>query len=401
MDLSALATTAKILLYRLVRLDFTGIARLSRVNTMFDADKIVRNFISIRELFLFKDVPIDTSTPAPLPKHTAKIPADFLCDTQTLSLADWQKQRSVCAMIVLKDGNQVYEDYFHNTTASDRRISWSVSKSFLSVTVGTLFDQGQLPDLNTKIGKIVPNLRASAYGDATLRNVLQMASGVAFNEDYLDFHSDINRMGRIIGTGGSMDKFAAEMTEQAWDSGRYCHYVSVDTHVLGMVARSVSGQPLADLMRKNVFEKLGMEQSPYFITDGLAEPFILGGLNLTTRDYARFGLMLAQGGEIGGNRIVSQDWITQSTSQSAPPRDPARAALPDGVLGYGYQWWLPPNAADGEYFAIGIYGQYIYIDTAQQVVIAINSADRNFKDGDGKITLNNLAVFRQISASLE
>ena len=401
MDIKALAITLKIILSRLIRLDFVGINRLARVNTMFDADKITQNFVSIRSLFEFKDIDVDTSNPTPLPKIPQSLPKTLQWGDKSLSLADWQTQRSVCAMVVLKNGARAYEGYFNGTNTDDRRISWSMSKSVLSIAIGVLHDQGLLPPLDSKIGDLVPNLSQSAYANATLQNVLNMASGVAFNEDYLDFHSDINRLGRIIGIGGSMDKFAQNMTKQDWQPGAYNHYVSVDTHVLGMVVRHITGEPLADFIRKNVFDKLGMETAPYFVTDSFAEPFILGGLNLTTRDYARVGLMMAQGGEIGGNRIVSQDWITQSTQQSAPPPDPKRAAMVDGVLGYGYQWWLPPDAADGEYFAIGIYGQYIYIDTSRQVVIAINSADRDFKVGDGQITLNNLQFFRQIVAYLE
>lgn len=391
MDYKALLITLKIIASRLIRLDFVGINRLARVNTMFDSDKITQNFVSIRDLFAFKDVDVNTSTPTPLPRKPTALP----------DLSDWQSERSVCAMVVLKDGQLVYEDYFKETTATDRRISWSMSKSVLSIALGVLYDQGRLPAMDNKIGDLVPSLRGTAYEIASLHNVLNMSSGVAFNEDYLDFHSDINRMGRIIGSGGSMDVFAQSMTKQEWAPGTYNHYVSIDTHVLGMVLRAVTGAPLDHFIRDAVFDKLGMEAAPYFVADSLGEPFILGGLNLTTRDYARIGLMMAQGGEIGGTRIVSADWVAQSTAQSAPPPDPARAAMPDGVLGYGYQWWLPPDPADGEYFAIGIYGQYIYVDTARQVVIAINSADRDFKEGDGQVTLNNLQVFRQIGAHLE
>ena len=401
MDYRALAITLRIILSRLIRLDFVGINRLARVNTMFDADKIVQNFVSIRSLFEFKDIDVNTDAQAPLPKATQDLPRTYNLGDQTLSLLEWQTARSVCGMVVLKNGNRVYEEYFNDTSETDRRISWSMSKSVLSIALGVLHDQGRLPPLDTKIADLVPNLSNSAYASATLKNVLNMSSGVAFNEDYLDFHSDINRLGRIIGVGGSMDAFAQDMNAQSWTPGTYNHYVSVDTHVLGMVLRTVSGQPLADFLKGAVFDKLGMEAAPYFVTDSFGEPFILGGLNLITRDYARIGLMMAQGGEINGVRIVSQDWVTQSTEQSAPPPDPARAAMPDGVLGYGYQWWLPPNPAQGEYFAIGIYGQYIYVDTAHQVVIAINSADRDFKDGDGQITLNNLQLFRQIATHLE
>jgi CubicO group peptidase (beta-lactamase class C family) len=401
MDYKALAITLKIILARLIRLDFVGINRLARVNTMFDADKITENFVSTRSLFEFKDVELDTSTPTPLTEAPRALPDQFQWGDDTVSLADWQAQRSVCGMVVLKDGTRAYEDYFNDTKAQDRRISWSMSKSVLSIALGVLYDQGRLPPLESKIGDLVPSLKQSAYATATLRNVLNMSSGVAFNEDYLDFHSDINRLGRVIGTGGSMDAFAQSMTQQDWKPGTYNHYVSVDTHVLGMVLRTVSNQPLADFIRDHVFEPLGLETPPYFVTDGLKEPFILGGLNMMTRDYARIGLMMAQGGKIGEQRIVSNEWVKQSTSQSAPPPDPARAAMADGVLGYGYQWWLPPEAADGEYFAIGIYGQYIYIDTARKVVIAINSTDRDFKDGDGQIALNNLQLFRQIAGYLE
>lgn len=401
MDYKALFITLKIILSRLIRLDFVGINRLARVNTMFDADKIVDNFTAIRTLFEFQDVALDTSDPTPLPLDPQPLPDTLHWGDQKMSLTEWQTARSVCGMVVLKDGCRVYEDYFNGTTEQDRRISWSMSKSVLSITIGVLHDQGLLPPLDSKIGDLVPRLKNSAYADASLKNILNMSSGVAFNEDYLDFHSDINRMGRIIGTGGSMDAFAKSMTKQEWTPGTYNHYVSIDTHVLGMVLREVSGYPLAEFIRDTVFAKLGFESAPYFVADGLQEPFILGGLNMTTRDYARIGLMMAQGGEIDGQRIVSSEWIAQSTTQSAPPPDPVRAKMADGVLGYGYQWWLPPEPAHGEYFAIGIYGQYIYINTARQMVIALNSADRDFKNGEGQITLNNIQVFRQIAKSLE
>lgn len=401
MDFSALFITLRIIVSRLLRLDFMGINRLARVNTMFDEDKITQNFVSTRDLFDFIDIEIDTSNPTPLREKPKPLPDTVQWGAETMTLAEWQALRNVCGMVILKDGALVYEGYFKGTVAEDRRISWSMSKSILSIALGVLHDQGRLPPLTRKIGEIVPNLVGSAYEDASLQNVLNMSSGVAFNEDYLDFHSDINRLGRIIGVGGSMDEFAQGMEQKAWEPGTYNHYVSVDTHVLGMVLRKVSGEPLANFIRDNVFAKLGMEAAPYFVSDKMQEPFILGGLNLITRDYARIGLMMAQGGQIGGTRVVSSGWVAKSTAQSAPPPDPVRAGMPDGVLGYGYQWWLPPAAKVGEYFAIGIYGQYIYVDTARRLVISLNSTDRNFKECNGQVTLNNLRVFRQISKYLE
>jgi CubicO group peptidase (beta-lactamase class C family) len=119
--------------------------------------------------------------------------------------------------------------------------------------------------------------------------------------------------------------------------------------------------------------------------------FVLGGLNLTTHDYALFWNMVANEGIAFGTRIVSEDWITQSTTPNAPT-----AA---GDIGYGYQWWIPVGASQGQFMGRGIYGQYIYIDRPKGVVIAVNGADRAFRD-DG-VADSNVAMFRAIAEALE
>ena len=401
MDFAELKDKISVLSGLLFRLDFAGIKRLLQVDSLFNEGKIVGNFSSMRNLFFHVDLNADTSSPLPLPPAPRDLPVEFSHNGKTLRTADWQKQRAVCAMVVLKDGNLVYENYFNGTGPDDLRISWSMSKSILSAALGTLNDQGLLPHFATRIGDIVPELKDSAYANATLRNVLNMASGVAFNEDYLDYHSDINRMGRTLAIGGSMDQFSADMKQQAWTPGRYSHYVSIDTHVLGMVVRAVSGRRTDDLIKENILEPLGIEKSPYMLTDSFNEPFVLGGMNMTTRDYARFGQLFAQGGMANGRRILSESWVAESTSQSAPPPSPEEEGTPHGEHGYGYQWWLPSAAEPGEYFAIGIYGQYIYVNTAAQVVVAVNSAHRQFDEGDGAMAQEAIALFRTISKSLQ
>ena len=117
---------------------------------------------------------------------------------------------------------------------------------------------------------------------------------------------------------------------------------------------------------------------------------VRGGLNMRTRDYARFGLMIEQGGRWQGQQIVPEDWITASTQASAPTAE--------GAIGYGYQWWIPEGASDGEFMARGIYGQYIYIDRARGVVIATNAADRKFREPG--VSAQNIAIFRDIAQSL-
>jgi CubicO group peptidase (beta-lactamase class C family) len=396
-----LLDTAKIIGSLLMRGDLAAIKRISKVNTLFDPRNIVGNFTDMQSLFFHQPTVFHPTTPHPLLANPATIPASFTYQNKTYDLATWQAQRKICAMVVLKNGQIAYEQYFQGTKPDDQRISWSMSKSILSATFGILHDQGLIPNLDTEIGTIVPALKGSAYECATIRNVLNMASGVAFNEDYLDYHSDINRMGRILAIGGSMDTFAAGLTRRQWKPGTYNHYVSIDTHVIGMIMRAITGRGTNELVSELLFQPMGLEGKPYFLTDSLGEPFVLGGLNMTTRDYARFGLLFAQGGQLNGKQIVSANWVKTSTAQSAPPPDPETANTPEGVFGYGYQWWLPPQAEDDEFFAIGIYGQYIYINTRLQTVIAMNGADTGFRDGDGLIAQTNIALCRQIATALE
>ena len=276
-----------------------------------------------------------------------------------------------------------------------------MAKSFLSAAFGVAVAEGAIADLDAPVTDYVPALRGTAYDGASIRNVLNMASGVEFNEDYLDFNSDINRMGRVLALGKSMDGFAAGLSEKARPPGSRRQYVSIDTHVLGMVLRAATARPVPDYLAEKILKPLRPEADAYYLTDGYGTAFVLGGLNMRTRDYARFGLMMARGGRLNGVQIVPGDWVVESTAQSAPEPYDDDLGTDNGLLGYGYQWWLPPDPAPGEFFAIGVYGQYIYVNSAEDVVIAVNSADRNFRDGDGEITIQNLTMFRRITEALK
>jgi len=358
------------------------LTRLLAVNSLFSEEKIVANFSNMDTAFLHVPVPRGTGPTSPLP---------YAAETQLPpQVAQWITDRSVTALVVLKDGEIAYENYFLGTAAEDRRISWSVAKSYLSALVGVLLDEGAIASLDVPVTQYAPRLIGGAYDGATLRQVLNMASGVTFDEDYLDQSSDINRMGRVLALGGEMDDFAADLTETFAPPGAQYQYVSIDTHVVGMVVRGATGRSVADLLSEKVIAPLGLEYAPYYLTDGVGTAFVLGGLNMTTRDYARFGQMFAQGGMWQGQQIVPADWVAASTVPSAP------TAL--GATGYGYQWWIPAGAPEGVYMARGIYGQYIYVDSQAGVVIATNAADRQFREPG--VGAQNEAIFAAIAASL-
>lgn len=356
------------------------ITRLLAVNSLFSEAKIVGNFSNMNKAFLTREVARGDG------------PTSDLVQGEKLNLPpgapQWIKDRSVTALVVLKDGEMVHESYHLGTSAEDRRISWSVAKSYLSALFGILLSEGQIASIDDPVVKYAPSLKGTAYGGASIRNVLNMASGVTFDEDYLDFNSDINRMGREIALGGTMDGFTEALKETFVAPGAQWQYVSIDTHVIGMVIRGATGRDIAGLLSEKVIQPLGLEATPYYITDGEGVAFVLGGLNLRTRDYARFGQMFLDGGQYGGKQIVPADWIATSTKVSAPTAP--------GKIGYGYQWWIPIGASDGEYLARGVYGQYIYINQPLGVVIASNAADRTFREEGNHAS--NMAMFREIAA---
>ncbi len=351
--------------------------RLWAVNTLFNEERIVANFSDMARLF--PTVVVDRGD----------LPTTALPQGPQMQLPSearkWVEARSVTALVVLHEGRIVFEDYYRGTEADDLRVAWSVSKSFLSALLGVLLEEGAIASLDEPVTKYAPDLTGSAYDRATIRDVLNMASGVAFDEDILDFNSDLNRMGRVLALGRSMDGFTSGLTETAGPPGETWRYVSVDTHVLGMVIRGATNRSIPDLMSEKIIAPLGFETEPLYVTDGYGVAFVLGGLNLTTRDAGRFGQMFLNRGALAGRRIVPEDWVDASTTPTPP--DPPTQPL------YGYQWWIPRDAIGGEFMAEGIYGQYIYINRPLGVVIAANSADRDFR---GK-TEGNIEVLRAIA----
>ncbi len=358
------------------------IARLMAVNSLFAEDRIVANFSGMDRLFLTVPMARGDGPVSPLPEGAAMVPP--------AGFDDWINARAVTALVVLKDSIIRHESYHLDTTPADLRISWSVAKSYLSALMGIVLEEGWIASLDDPVTQYVPALAGSAYDGASILNVLQMASGVTFNEDYLDFNSDINRMGRVLALGQSMDGFAAGLTETFAPPGQQWQYVSIDTHVIGMVIEGASGRSIPDLMQEKLIAPMGLEATPYYLTDGYGTAFVLGGLNLTTRDYARFGQMFLQMGEWNGQQIVPIDWVAASTEPSAPTAP--------GAEQYGLQWWIAPDAPEGEYFARGIYGQYIYVNRAQGVVIAANGADRGFRTPGAHDQM--IAMFRRIADAM-
>jgi len=276
-----------------------------------------------------------------------------------------------------------------------------MSKSFVSALTGLALANGDIESIDDPVTRYAPLLKGSAYDGVPLRHVLNMASGITFDENYLDPGSDINKMGTVLALGGSLDEFAAEQEGITRPSGAAWQYCSIDMHVVSMVLRAATGKTLQEYFVENLWSRIGASADAKYSTDSEGNAFALGGLNVRTRDYALFGELIRNQGKRGDEQIIPAEWVAASTSQSAP-----EAAKGEGVstedgsaFGYGYQWWLPSHS-DDEFFAVGVYGQYIYINPKAGIVIAKNAAHREFMSADEKgesYMAQNITLFRAIA----
>lgn len=373
-----------------------NIKRLYYAITLFDEDVIVNNFSSMASLFATAELK-SSSEPSVFDKKLQPLPATFEYKS-TQGVQAFLEKTSTTALLVVKDNTITYENYFQGTKDSDYRISWSTAKSFLSALFGIAVHEGAIKSIEESVTDYVPELIGSGYDGVRIKDVLQMSSGVAFNEDYLDFNSDINRFGRTFALGGSFDDFATTLQNEK-PPGTYLHYVSIDTHVLGMVIRAATGRPMLAYFNEKLWSQIQPESSAYFIIDNENEPMVLGGLNLRTRDFARFGQLYMNQGNWKGKQVVPSSWVADSVTPDAPHLIPGKRDTSSINLGYGYQWWIP-EGADQEFMALGIYGQFIYVNQKARVVIVKNSAHLEFADNNFESATEAAEFFRAIVASL-
>ena len=200
--------------------------------------------------------------------------------------------------------------------------------------------------------------------------------------------------------GASQDKFAASLKNER-PPGAYNHYVSINTHVLGMIIVRATGKSLTKYLQEKIWNKLGMEYNAFWMVDDYDMEMALGGLNVTLRDYAKMGQLFLQKGNWQGEQIVSSEWIKASVTPDAPHLMPGDNPNSAHEFGYGYQWWIP-EGDQGEFMAMGIYNQYIYVNPSTRTVIVKNSANHRYNEPDNPYARSPvvLEMFRAIARSL-
>jgi CubicO group peptidase (beta-lactamase class C family) len=285
------------------------------------------------------------------------------------------------AYAVLQDGELVTEWYGPRGAPDRLHALMSVSKSVLGCVAAVLIDRGQL-DPQALVTTYVPELRASGYAGATVRQILDMRSGVAFLEEYSNPESDIRRLDDWIGWDGpsaresrGLYRFLTTLQGEAPHGSRFL-YRSAESDVLGWVCERAAGQPIAELTSALVWAPMGAEHDACLIHDGQGTVVHDGGLCATARDVGRFGQMLLDGGAVPGGaggtrRVVPPRWLRDGWAVDADVRgafavSPAEAAFPGGW--YRNQFWFRPGAYGDVLLCLGIHGQMLHVSRRTNTV---------------------------------
>jgi CubicO group peptidase (beta-lactamase class C family) len=279
-------------------------------------------------------------------------------------------------MLILHRGEIVYEYYSGCLDREGRHGAMSVTKSFVGTVAEILIAEGDLDD-SKLVSDYVPELKSSAFGNATVRQVMDMTTGLDYNENYADPESDIWQYAAAGDPTPKPESYAGarnfyeflQGVEPEGAHGEAFIYKSINTDALAWVIARATGKDFIEHLSERIWKPLGMEQEADMMIDSLGTPFSAGGLNLSLRDAARFGQTLLQQGEWQGEQVIPAAAV-QSISGGADPAKFAGAGyttLPGGS--YRSQWWMLHNE-NGAYSARGIHGQAIYIDPAAEMVIA-------------------------------
>ena len=365
-----------------------------------EMENIADTFLNMGSMISKKDIPA-AQVPQAFSKGPAiELPEAFNLKGQSFDTHQFLDSSFTQGLIVIQNDTLVYESYARGQKAESQHISWSVAKSFISALFGIAMEEGYIKSVEQKVEEYLPELKGSGYERVRIKDVLQMSSGVGFDENYGDPNSDIQRWFRAFALGSSQDKFAATL-ENERPPGTYHHYVSINTHVLGMILVKATGKSLTDYLQEKIWEPLGAEYPCYWLVDNKGMEMALGGLNATLRDYARLGQLFLHEGEWEGEQLVPKSWVKASVTPDAPHLmpDSKDSAHPD--VGYGYQWWIP-KGEEGEFLAVGVFNQFIYINPKTGTVIAKNSANQNYYDTTNPYRgrLEHVALFRAIAHSL-
>ena len=303
--------------------------------------------------------------------------------TEPMTWRESLAQNYADGIIILHKGRVVYERYFENLTPEGLHAVMSVTKSFTGTLAATLVAEGKL-DPTRLVSYYIPELAGSGFGDATVREVMDMTTAIRYSEEYTDPNAEVWAFSAAgnpfadhpAGTPQGYHDYLRTVRKEG-THGEQFGYRTVNTEVLGWIVERVGGATVAEQLQRRIWGRMGMEQDAYYQVDALGTPFAGGGLNASLRDLARFGEMMLQGGRWQGRQIIPAE-VVEDIRFGGDVAPFAASDYGKKLPGWSYRnmWWVSNNA-DGAFMARGVHGQAIYIDPAAEMVIVRLASNPN------------------------
>jgi CubicO group peptidase (beta-lactamase class C family) len=309
---------------------------------------------------------------SPLGRAPVEPPISYQHDGRRADLDDYLNRQPVTGFLVARGGTILVERYQYARTDRHRLTSFSMAKTITGLLVGLAVHDGAIRSLDDNAQDYAPALRGTEYGRTPLRALLQMASGVAFDENYSNAGGDIYRLASTaLGQEGSLAALKLFDKRVARPGERFS-YSSAETLVLGLVLTGATGRPPGEYASERLWKPLGAEANASWIVDTQGQEITYAYFNAVLRDWARLGLMLAHDGAWAGRQVVPSAWVRDSTRPGVSP-------------GYGYQVWLNPTKRP-TFQLRGLRGQFVFVDPASKTVLVQTA----LRDTQGDAELMNL-----------
>lgn len=300
---------------------------------------------------------------APLPKAARQLVVSYTDNGRPMTTESFMAKSNAVGVLAIQYGQIVLERYAQGYGPSQRWTSFSVAKSLTSTLVGAALKDGKIRSLDDPVTDYLPGLKGSAYDGATVRNLLNMTSGVQWKETYTDPQSDTSMIHteRSIGGSDPIVTYMARLPRKT-APGTTFQYKTGESDLLGSLVRAATGENLSDYLSEKIWKPYGMEKDAVWMLDDAGHEYAGCCISATLRDFGRFGLFFMNGAKINGASIVGDTWIRDATTGSSASSD------------YGFQWWLFPLTDGPSFEAQGIFGQTIHINPKKDLVVVIQSA---------------------------
>lgn len=316
-----------------------------------------------------------------------ELPVGFKFKGEEFLVDDFLKETKTSGLIVIKDDVIKHESYHLGADEKTLFASNSMGKSFVSALIGIAISEGYIESVDDPIGKYIKEFENTEIENIPIKACLQMSSGLDFDED-----TDMSKYSMKTLLGNPAMKLISKigLKEDPFTSRKY---LSINTEILGEIIRNSTGYTLTEFMEEKLWKKLGVENNAFWTLSNGKE-LAMGGLSISLRDYARFARLYLNNGVVNNEQIIPINWIKDSMDISSDYSKPGANNDSYNEIGYGYQWWIP-EGNEGEFLAIGVYSQWIYVNRSKNIIIVKTSADPNFMEKDYE--LKHIEFFRGLA----